>query len=167
MATLTETAYYARKAITYGIVGLVVFLLLKAILGLAITTYRRLNPPPPPPPTVEFGKLPALIFPETSHPALTYRLETVTGTTPDLVDRATVYFMPVRQPNLLALERMTALVSELDFTEEPEQLSGRQYRWARTQPLPATLTADVVSGSFSLEVAWEVDQTLLVNKKLA
>ena len=167
MATLTETAYYSRKTITYGAIGIVAFLILRGLIIFGVATYRRLNPPPLPPPTVSFGRLPVLSFPqEQKQPALSYRLETVGGTTPDLGDRATVFFMPVRQANLLALDRMNKQAAKLDFDREPEQLSPRRYRWTSDAPLPASLTADIVSGSFFLEVAWQQDPGILAQTNL-
>ncbi len=166
MATLTETAYYARKTISYGAIGIVAFFITRGLLLAGIAYYRKLHPPPPPPPTVLFGKLPAIVYPEKSQPALIYRLETVTGSTPDLGDRATVYFMPVRQANLLALDRMKNLAKILNFDSEPEQLSPTRYKWWRDNPLPTALTADIISGSFELLASWQTDNTILTQKNL-
>ncbi len=166
MATLTETAYYSRKIIKFGGIGVVAFLILRSLLLAGVAYYRKLNPPPPPPPTVLFGRLPELVFPDSSAQVLSYKLETVTGTAPDLGDRTTVYFMPVRQANLLALERMQSLAARLDFKEEPEQISPRKYEWTRDEPLGAKMVADIVSGSFALSVSWQQDLRLLSSKAL-
>ena len=125
-----------------------------------------LNPPSPPPPSVLFGRLPELTFPNTGKLVVTYRLETVTGSTPTLADRGTVYFMPIRQSNLLALDRMKSKAKDLGFEDEPEQLAPTRYLWIRDVPIPASLTADIVSGSFSLEVQWQQDATILSQRNL-
>jgi len=161
VATLTETAYYSRRIIKFGSIGLAVFLVARFLVLTGIAYYKKLNPPPAPPPTVAFGVLPKLVFGEEKQPELNYRLETVSGVTPDLGDKATVYFMPVRQANLLALERMTDLAKKLDFDGAPEQLSAKNYVWRRDNPIPATLTADIVSGSFVVKVSWQQDPTIL------
>lgn len=166
MATLTETAYYARQMIKYGGIGLVVFLLLRAGLILGVGYWRKLHPPPPPPPDVLFGKLPGLSFPQETQPILAYTLETVTGTTPDLGDRARVYFMPIRTANLLALDKMKQQVEVFGFKDNPEQLSSTRYRWTSDVPLPAVLMADVISGSFKLEVDWQADANILTGENL-
>jgi hypothetical protein len=166
MVSLTEAAYYSRQAIKYGLTGLAAFLILRWVLLAGIAYWRKLHPPPPPPPTVSFGKLPPIEFPESEWVGLSYRLETVTGGTPDLGDRATVYFMPVQKANLLALERMKRQVEKLAFTGEPEYLSEVRYRWSRLEPLPATLEANIISGSFVVDVSWEIDSTILTSKNL-
>src|SRR3990170_8609731 len=104
MASLTETALMARQLIKFGLIGLAVILVFKLGLGLVNTYFRVVNPPPPPPPTVSFGKLPTIEFPERLHPELTLRLETPTGGTPDLGDRATIYLMPTFRSSFLALD---------------------------------------------------------------
>ena len=166
MATLTETAYYSRNMIKYGAFSVVVFLILRSGILYGVAYWRKLHPPPPPPPTVAFGQLPPIIFPQIKQPVLDYKLETVTGTAPSLGDRANVYFMPVRTASLLALERMNDLAAKLDFVDQPEELSPTRYRWTKDVPLPATLTADIISGSFSLEVAWQGDAALLGKQRL-
>ncbi|MBI2010369.1 MAG: hypothetical protein HYS86_04315 [Candidatus Chisholmbacteria bacterium] len=161
MATLTETAYYARRIIKFGGIGLVVFIIGRFFFFMAVDYWRLLHPPPPPPPTVAFGRLPQLVFPEKTRAVESFLLETVSGGVAEISDRATIFFMPVRQANLLALERMSDQAAKLGFTNEPEQVSSREYRWRRDSPLPATLTADIVSASFTLEVEWQLDPTIL------
>ena len=161
MASLTETAYYARNTIKFGAIGIVVFFVLRAGVSAGVAYWKKLHPPPPPPPTVSFGQLPAMVFPALPQPTVTYTLETVTGATPDLGDRASVYFMPVRTASLLGLERTANLASKLEFRQKYEQLSPTRYRWVKNDPLPATLTADIISGSFTVEVAWNSDPALL------
>lgn len=166
MATLTETAYYSRNMIKYGVIGVLVFLMVRSGVLFGVAYWRKLHPPPPPPPTVLFGQLPPIIFPDTKQPVLTYKLETISGTTPNLGDRATVYFMPVRTASLLALDRMNELARKLDFLQQPQELSATRYRWTRDAPLPATLTADIISESFTIEVSWHADPGLLDKKRL-
>ncbi len=166
MATLTETAYYARNIIKFGAIGLVVFFVARGTMLWGIAYWKRLHPPPPPPPTVAFGQLPKLIFPDLVQPIVTYKLETVTGGLPNLGDRVGVYFMPVKTASLLALERMQDLANKLEFNQNPDELSPTRYRWAKTDPLPATLTADIISGSFNMELSWNSDPGLLAKKQL-
>lgn len=161
MATLTETAYYTRRIIKWGGIGLVVFIVVRFFFFMAVDYWRLLHPPPPPPPTVAFGRLPPIVFPESTKLVESLKLETVSGGVPEISDRATIFFMPVRQANLLALERMSDQASKLGFSSEPEQVSAREYRWQRETPLPATLTADIVSASFALTTEWQLDPTIL------
>ncbi|MBU2051993.1 hypothetical protein KKH13_02190 [Patescibacteria group bacterium] len=104
MATLTETAMSVRKLIKFSLLGVAIFLTFKFGLFVYNTYIRVVNPPPPPPPTVAFGKLPKMAFPEKLHPELTLRLETPTGGTPSLGDRAEVLLMPQIRPSFSALD---------------------------------------------------------------
>jgi len=90
-------------------------------------TYLKVaKPAPAPPPTVAFGKLPQMAFPEKLHPELTLRLETPTGGTPNLGDRATVMLMPQSRPSFTALDEAKATANRLSFRNEPR----RDYRTA-------------------------------------
>src|SRR3990167_4726496 len=94
--SLTETAYYTRKAINWGIIGLVVFFILRFLFDSALNTWRQLHPPPPPAPTVAFGKLPALKLPNNKEDAANFKftLETIEGKPYVASTSAAVYYIP-------------------------------------------------------------------------
>ena len=95
MASLTDTSIIARKGIRYGIYAMIIILIARFAFRTAIDLHRRLFPPPPPAPTIKWGKLPALPFPIKDVPEkISYKLETVDGKLPDLVDQERIYFMP-------------------------------------------------------------------------
>ncbi|MFC1627146.1 hypothetical protein ACFL18_01145 [Patescibacteria group bacterium] len=166
MATLTETAQSARKLIKVGGLLIVVFLILKA----GIFVYQKylvvVNPPPPPSPTVEFGKLPSVSFPKKLHPELTLRLETPTGGTPSLGDRATVYLMPIKRSNFLALEQASETAKKLGFSSKPKEITERRYKWENSEFLPSELEMDIIDGSFIIKRNWQADPTILSEKQL-
>lgn len=166
MATLTETAIAFRKLIKLSILGLSLLLVLRFGLFVYNTYLKVVNPPPPPPPTVEFGKLPKIAFPEKIHPELTLRLETPTGGTPSLGDRANVYLMPKTRPSFSALDEANQIAGKLGFTIQPTEITERRYRWEINEFLPSTLEMDIVSGSFTLKRNWQADPTILSNKQL-
>lgn len=165
MATLTETAQFTRKFIKFSAFGLVAFILIKGIWQIGREWYRKKNPPPPLPPTVSFGKLPSIKFPDDLQPELTYKLQTVTGTTPDLGDRATVYFMPYLRPNLLALDRAKKQVAKLDFKREPIMVDVKHYRWDKLE-VKTFLIMNIITGETELEYDWRSDSTILQEKDL-
>src|SRR5690606_31529051 len=51
----------------------------------------------------------------------------------------------------------------LGFIFDPQQISPTQYRWIRTSPLQSLLTLDVVTDTFSMDVQWETDPTILTS----
>lgn len=166
MATLTETAVGVRKLIKLSLLGLVLFLVFKFGLFMFNTYLRVVKPSPPAPPTVAFGKLPKMAFPEKLHPELTLRLETPTGGTPNLGDRAAVMLMPQARPSFSALDEAKVVADKLNFRNQPSEITERRYRWESSEFLPSTLEMDIVSGSFILKRNWQADPTILTNKQL-
>jgi hypothetical protein len=167
MATLTVTAFYTRKAIKFGTIGLIAFVILKYSFGVASDLWRKFNPPPAPPPTVAFGKLPALVFPEQEEsPKLSYQLETIQGGLPDLGEAGMVYFIPQPGPNLLALDRAKEKAKQMGFTSAPVSLSSSVYQWNNKAIPPTILEMDIITNNFTLRYAYEDDQNLLNQKNL-
>jgi len=168
MATLTETAYQSRRAIKFGAFGLVILIIFKSIFSIGFAYWRKLNPPPAPPPTVSFGKLPQIEFPESSfkEEKLVYRLETTIGGTPNLGDRANVYFIPTKKSSLLALERAKTQARKMGFSGEVKKISETVYQWQKEEPFLTTLKMDIINGNFTIQKNWQEDQTLLVERML-
>ena len=77
MASLTESAVVARKAIKFGAIGFVAITILWFSGGALIKYYKSVNPPAPPPPQTGFGKVAGIDFPEeTGRPKLILELPT-------------------------------------------------------------------------------------------
>lgn len=161
MATLTEAAYYTRRAIKYGAVGLVIIIVARIGFGIFATLWKAANPPAPLPPTVAFGKLPPLPLPPQEKPPLTFTLETVTGTTGVFDPLATVYLVPAARGSLLALERATELAEKMDFLFEPVRIGETLYRWTKDKPLPSSLEVDLFTNHFTFDANWRVQPQLL------
>lgn len=168
MASLTETAYYTRRIIKFGAIGVLVFIILKGAASAGFRYWRQRHPEPPPAPTVSFGKLPAIQFPQSKFNSadLTYRLETVAGGLPNLGDQIKVYFIPLQSPGLLNLERANNLAKRMGFFSEPEKISDRLHRWQKQKILNSVLTIDIIHGSFKIEKNWRDYQELFQEKML-
>jgi hypothetical protein len=165
--SLTEVAQTSRKVIKFGSVILITIIVGKLVLDFSINLYKQLNPAPPPPPTVEFGKLPALKFPEKELDGkLTFILETPTGAFPETPDRQTVYFIPATRPNLLALDKAKQDAHLIGFDHEPEAVSERIYKWTKSADAAFTLQMDIFTGTFKMEYNWPDDPNILLEKNL-
>jgi hypothetical protein len=160
MATLTEAAFFSRRAIRYGAIAIVAYIILRIVFAVLSSWWRAAHPPPPPPATVAFGNLPPLVFPQQEKPEFTFSLETVDGTTGNFGPTANVYVVPEERGSLLALERTSELARRLDFTSEPERVSDTVYRWSITQPLPASLVVDLLTEHLTYDVNWRVQPQL-------
>lgn len=166
MATLTETAVSFKKMIKIGSLTLGVFLILRLGLFIYDTYLKVVNPPPPTPPTVAFGKLPKILFPEKLHPELTLRLETPSGGTPNLGDRAEVFLMPTFRSSFLALDEAKLTAKKLGFETTAKEITERRFRWENNEFLPSTLEMDIINGSFTIKRNWQADPTILSEKQL-
>lgn len=160
MANLGETAVIARKAIKYGGMALVVLIIGRVILSAAVSYWKAVHPAPPPPPDVKFGKLPKLEFPQADAQSFTYKLETPTGGLPTgLPGQFKVFFMPIKKASLLAYDAAKSVASKLDFITDPKKLSETEYRWDTTDPIPSSLTINIITGAFILDKHWQSDPT--------
>lgn len=158
MANLGETAIIARKAIKYGGVALVFLMVGRIVLTASVAYWKKLHPPPPPPPDVLFGKLPKIVFPQAEETNFTYKLETPTGGLPTrLPNQFKVFFMPIKKASLLAYDSAQAVATRLDFIQEAKKLSETEYRWDSTDPIPSSLTINIITGSFVLDKRWQDD----------
>lgn len=170
MSSLTETAHYTRKFIKISAVLVVILIIGRITLKAFKDAWTKSHPPPPPPPTVAFGKLPKIVFPEpnlpTDGPKLSYKLETVQGGLPTIATITNIYFMPKKEPNLLALDRANEQVKKIGFVQRPELIDANRYRW-KTDSSPATsLEMDIGSGNFQMFYEYQIDQELLNSKYL-
>ncbi len=169
MASLTETAYYTRRAINWGIIAIIVYILLRILWAVFLNVWIILFPPKPPPPTHAFGKLPAIIFNaslESSQETISLTLETVSGGFPSMPNVARVYFMPKRTPNLLGITQAQDFVKKLKFDPTPFQESRTVYRFRDPQIVLRTIRYDIVSRNFIVRYAYEQDISVFTEGKL-
>lgn len=161
MASLTETSYYARKLVKFSIIGLIGLIVLRAGWIQFAKWWEMKNPPPPPAPTTAFGVLPQPKFPKGKDvKSELLKLETVSGSTPNLGIQAKVYFMPAFRANVYGLELSTTLATKLGFSGSPVRIDEQIYEWERVGDLPGKLTVNLVTGHFSLITNWSQDQGL-------
>jgi hypothetical protein len=162
MATLTETAYYSRLTIKYGAIAIVALLIFRGLFISFRAYWKKAHPPPPPPPTVAFGKLPKLVFPERPNlPTISYKLETISGSLPTLVDQAKVFFMPQPSDNLLAREKTKTWAKTLGFSGEPEEIDKYEYLFTSGATPTTTLKVNFLSRNFTLTYDWKNDLEIL------
>ena len=172
MATLTETAYHIRRAVTYGTIILVAGIVFKIVLSAFGGYWKASHPPPPPAPTVAFGKIPALEFSKlgtliaASSSAYSYKIETVEGKTVTLPNSGKVYYMPAIPSNLKALDRAKEKVAKIGFTNEPMQITSEIYTWIDPSNQWRSLTMNIYTGNLSISYNFLADQTLLIDKNV-
>jgi hypothetical protein len=168
MSSLTETAYYTRRAINWTILGIMVYILLRILWGILAILWIVIFPARLPPPNHAFGKLPQMKFPSVATPSagLTLQLETIQGTVPNASSSASVYFMPKTAPNLLALTKTQDFATKLQFDPTPIQESKNVYRFNDHDIPLRRLRYDIVSSNFIIRYTFENDLSVFTEKNL-
>lgn len=168
MASLTETAYYARKIIKNGIILVIAFLIVKNSLTLGVNLIKKYAPKKEVEPTVDFGKLPPLVFPAgtevSAMPTINLKLETIQGGLPTLAKITKVYFMPKRVNSYLTMERAKSKAKILGFENEPYQLHHEKdltYTWENNQLIKSIFTMAITSQNFFYHYDFVNDQSLI------
>ncbi len=158
VATLTETAYYARKLLRLAAYTALVLIIAKLGFDLAYAEYRRRNPLPLPQPQVAFGRLPRPALPDTklfSGP-VRYILDTIDGTFPESSPSARVFLTPAPPVSFLTPSRVMDQAKQWGFTGEPANVQATIYRFVDEEK-GRTITIDGLTGNFIYRYTYEVD----------
>lgn len=150
MLTLHDANDLIKATAKWGGIALVGFLLLFGIFKGGAFLVKVLFPKEPAPPKVAFGKLPPLIFPKTTTPQLTYRLDTVTGGLGSFSDRLNVYKIIPPVPNLLNLQTTRHLLQSTPFVLDESPLTDTVYSWGDTNRPDKKISYNIVSSDFSI-----------------
>jgi hypothetical protein len=165
MSSLTETTYYTRQALKYGIILIIAFFVLKFSLVEGRKMLLVLFPPTPPPPDMCFGKILAIEFPSTgAAPIFSPKLETTDYQLPTFPNTAKVYFMYTPSSDIFAWERAKTWAKQIDFTEEPEQETEFDLIFRNQATFRKVLKLNVLSRNFSLLSDYQNDFTLARQK---
>jgi len=165
MASLTEVAYYSRKSIKFGVIGIVAYIVLQAIVIFGINLYNQLYPPPPPPPTMGFGLLPRLKFSQTGGYNYNFNLQTPTRVFPQFSDRASVFYVPQQKASLFAYQQAENTASKYKFSGKGQQIGETVYQWQKRIPQALTMKIDIITGAFDYEYQWQADTSILNDKR--
>jgi hypothetical protein len=168
MATLTQTAFTARRIINWAILAVIAYILMRIFWSVFVMIFLLFFPPKAAPPNHAFGKLPALVFPAAASQSATlvFQLQTIEGTVPAASASATVYFMPKKAPNLLGLNTAQEFASGFNFDPTPVQESKDIYRFNDAELPLRRLRFDIVSNNFIIRYAFEQDPSIFSEKNL-
>lgn len=170
-SSLTETAFYTRRAINWTILGVIGYVLLRIFWSMLVSVYLAIFPPQAPPPNHAFGRLPKVAFPNPSaspSAQLIYQLQTIEGSVPNASASANVYFMPKKGSNLLALSTAQGFAKRLGFTTTPipEPSNKNIYRFDDPANQLRHMWYDIVSTNFSLKYDFQLDPGIFLNSKV-
>ncbi|HZE86686.1 MAG TPA: hypothetical protein VE090_00625 [Methylomirabilota bacterium] len=156
--TLHQTVEVSKKVLLGSFLGIGGLIVLFVLFQGVIIIKNMLFPAKIQTPNHAFNTLPALQFPENAaQTALTYKLNTVTGSLPEVPDRINVYQIEQPQPNLLNLNKVKQKATNLGFVNSdgmllPEiPLGDGIYKWIETGGLQRSFTINTVSFDFTLK----------------
>jgi hypothetical protein len=155
--TLHNTAVLLKKGSIVSGIGLGVILTLVIFFKIGVVVKNILYPPKIEPANQAYGKLPSLLFPQsTSTGNLTYTKDTDTGQLPEFPDRLIVYPIVNNPPNLLNLETVKKKVANLGFVDDvgnpvPEiARGGPNYEWDEPGGFQRKIIFDIVSQNYTM-----------------
>jgi len=161
MTQLTRIAIITRKAIRYGIYGIIGIIIARSIILTGVKIYKHFFPEPPPPPTVAYGKLPSVPFPtQEALSGYTFSLETATGELPTFAESVNVYFMPKPSSQLMSLDEAKAKAEDLGFDPSGAEVTETIYSF-KGEEFPAELKISTVTGVFSISYSLTEDPSPL------
>lgn len=142
--------------ISIGIIIVLIFL-----FRFIVFLKNTIAPTPPPPPTMTWGKLPPLVFPESTYTKkISYTVNTLSGDLPDLPDRASVYLLATPTASLQSLNNAIATVGNVGFDQEPIRISETIYQWYNPQPPAEKMQYDIRSQNFKLTSDFFIDPAI-------
>lgn len=164
---LTIVAVTARKLVKFGIFAIIILTIIRLSWNFGVNIYRTIVPPKEAPPTLGFNKLPPIVFPDLAIelPELEFIVETASGTLPEFPNQMRVYAMPPLASSFSSYDNMIVKAEAFGFTRNPLQTSGRIYRFNHPR-VPATMEADIITGTFSLSFNLAADSSPLSNRSL-
>jgi len=160
MANLVKVTKETRIFLKVGGIVLGTFLLI--YLGLKSTSIIQnlFFPKPPPPPKQGFGKLPHLSFPSKGTTGVQFRINTIDGQLPKLIDRINVYRLISPEADLLALKNAKNTLSSVNFVENQVKLSDTLYQWSQTST-GVIIQYDIVTKNFTITSNYLTNSSLL------
>ncbi len=151
MPTLYQATSLTKNILKWGGIGLGVLMVLILLFRGGKLVANSLFPKKPIPPKAAFGKLPAIIFPESvTDQSFTYSLDTVTGSVDSFADRANVYKTIPPVPTLLDLKTTRNYVASAGFNSSETIITDTQYSWRDSQQIDRLLTINIVSKDFTI-----------------
>lgn len=172
MATLTETAYYSRQSVKFGIIGFIAIIIFWQLWNRFYAWWLIVHPPPPPPPNYAFGKLPAVDFLSeglinaSSSTTINYQLETVEVGLPKFSSVGPVYFMPKKSSGLLDIQRTREMAAKLGFAEENRLPQKTLHLFTDTENSLRSLSIEESSLNFDLKYDYLIDPAIFSNPEL-
>lgn len=153
MSSLTEIAVVSKKVAYWSVILLIVYFIMRLVIGIGIQMYKNAHPIPVPPPDVRFNKLPQPKFTgvNISSSGLKFTLENVEGRPPETTAAGKVYPMPKKLPNLLAADKAKKFAAKLNFTDPPDELTSTYYRFTDPVDKLHTMEIDITNMNFKLK----------------
>ena len=169
MLTLSQASRETKQILKWGgifLAGLMTLLFLLRIATIIKNTYF----PTIPKPTVAFGKLQPQNFPANSvSQNLTYSVNTLTGSLPNLNNQLKVYRIKPFQPDLLAVNKFQDKIRNVGFERGYTAVSDKIFEWKSNQNyggIEKRIRFNTINNNFTITSLYTTDDDVLKSKKI-
>jgi hypothetical protein len=132
MAKLADIDSEIRTLGKVAAVGIVALVLLFIVIMGGQFIKNVFFPTPPPPPTEKFGKIPPPVFNAQEPQTLSYTVNTLTGSLPNLPTRMNVYKTKTQQESLVALSNARTNLTNGGYTDNETKINESVYQWTNS-----------------------------------
>ena len=165
MSSLTDAAFFSKKAFIWIILGISFVVALLVFLGIFKNIKNAIFPPAPLPATVSFGKLPKIDLKDgfSAKAGVLYDLQTISGGFENLGDSAKVFSLGYEASSFGTTEKMLQRARAIEFENTPEEISTGVYKFVDTKDPSRKLTIDSISGNFTMESDYINNQEIIAS----
>ncbi len=166
MPTLSEASEFSKKTFIKVVFVAGALLALFTLWTIGNSIKNSLFPPSPPPATVAFGKIPKLDLSEGIRPpaGINYKIETISGQLPQLGEKIKVFSFGGEESSFGQIETTKALVSQIGFTREPQNLDLRLLKFTDPKEETRTITINTASGNFEFTSNYTQDTRVISSR---
>lgn len=159
MASLTISAYWARKFIRIGGIVLIVVLVFQWTISTAISAWKAAHPAEDVADN-RFGQIPKIVFADKTFTKKSFTFELAEDNLPKFAKVLPVFAVQRSSNPLLALEKDAQMARQVGFVGDPLELENGVYKFTN-ETAGLSLTARVLGGSFKLSYPYQNDQLLM------
>ncbi|MBI2025845.1 MAG: hypothetical protein HYT06_00515 [Candidatus Levybacteria bacterium] len=168
MFTLTNASKDVKAILKWAIISIILITLAFAIFRIGMVIKEMLYPTPLPAPTVLFGKLPGPTFPKNKvEDDFTYKIQTISGSLPEIYPQARIYTIALPKPDLLALDKAKSKAKAARFNNGPYKVSDIVYDFSTTKgDLVKTLRINIEDFNFEITSNYLEDSDLISGRNI-
>lgn len=170
MFTLSDASKDVKQILKWSGIFIATVIVIMLILKVVFFVKEILYPTPPPKAEVAFGKLQPQNFPANAvSQNLTYSINTLTGSLPNLSSQLKIYRITPFQPDLLAVNKFQKRIRSVGFEEGYTAVSDKIFEWKSNQNyggIEKRIRFNTINNNFTITSLYKTDADVLNAKNL-